>query len=275
MSAPAPVNTRPAALAPKLRAFTLTELLTVLGLISLLVSLFLPVAAKVRAAANSASCLSQLRQMGAAWTAYVVENHGRLPDYVWSTPTATLDGAWEGYWPGLLSRRGVTREAMLCPSAAEPVTTTGNWGYGNVSRAWSGRFAFNSAIRLNERFYRESSYGSNGNLTAGGGFGPVGGANYLPAVKDVSNVPLFLDCAYADVLPVFSAQLLPPPNLRGDKLVAGHKEQEHWKFLLARHGRGINVCMADGSARWVRLDDTVKLTWNSQWVPTRLQLPSN
>ena len=259
------------------RAFTLTELLTVLGLISLLVSLFMPVVAKVRAAGNSASCLSRLRQMGAAWTAYVMESHGRLPEYVWSTPTATPEAAWESYWPGLLARRGVAGEAILCPAAAEPVASSGNWGYGNVSHAWSGRYAVNSAIRLNGTLYRESSYGYNGHLTAGGGFGRAGGATCLQAVNDVSNVPAFLDCAYADVQPLnrASAALLPPPNLRGDKIVAGRTEQEHWKFLLGRHGRGINVCMADGSARWVRLDDTYRLTWNGQWIPSGLQLPSN
>jgi prepilin-type processing-associated H-X9-DG protein len=258
----------------RFRAFTLTELLTVLGLISLLVSLFVPVAAKVRAAGNSASCMARLRQMGVAWTAYVVENHGRLPEHVWYTPTPTPEAAWESYWPGLLAKRGVVDEALLCPAAADPVETSGNWGFGNVSRAWSGRFAFNSAIRMSDTHYRVSSYGYNGNLTAGGGFG---GASCLLAVNNPSNVPAFLDCAYADVQPLNrpSAALLPPPNLRGDKIVAGRTDQEHWKFLLGRHGRGINVCMADGSARWVRLDDTYRLTWNGQWVPSGLQLPSN
>lgn len=257
------------------RAFTLTELLTVIGLLSLLISLFMPVAAKVRSAANSASCLSRLRQMGAAWTMYVVDNHGHLPAYGFYTPGPTPADSYEGYWPGLLAKRGVTPEAMLCPAAAEPVATDGNWGYGNVTRAWSGRFAWNSSLRLNDTHFRKSSYGYNGNLTAGGGFGSA--ATCFLAVKNASNVPAFLDCAYADVLPLAlnSPAMLPPPNLTGNQIVAGKKEQEHWKFLLGRHGRGINVCMADGSARWVRLDDTYTLTWNGTWIPSRIQLPAN
>jgi len=53
--------------------FTLTELLTVIGLVSLLISLLLPVVGKVKAAANNTSCLSNLRQMGVAWTMYAVD----------------------------------------------------------------------------------------------------------------------------------------------------------------------------------------------------------
>ena len=65
--------------------FTLTELLVVIGLIAVLVSLLLPVIAKARAAAHSAGCLSNLRQMGVAWTTYTTENRGRLMEYqTWS-----------------------------------------------------------------------------------------------------------------------------------------------------------------------------------------------
>ena len=49
---------------------------------------------------------------------------------------------------------------------------------------------------------------------------------------------------------------------------------EQWKFLIARHGRGVNVAMADGGAKWVALEDTYRLQWNGQWYPYRLRLPS-
>jgi prepilin-type processing-associated H-X9-DG protein len=64
----------------------------------------------------------------------------------------------------------------------------------------------------------------------------------------------------------------PPPNLRGDNLI---DKPQHWRFLLGRHGRGVNVSLADGSARWVRLDDMYTLTWKAEWIPRPLQLPSN
>jgi prepilin-type processing-associated H-X9-DG protein len=256
--------------------FTLTELLTVVGLITLLVSLLMPVMSKVRAAANNTTCLSNLRQMAVAWTMYVTEEHGRLPDYIWTPPAATPQSAWYGYWTGILDKNGVRVRSVLCPAADEETPDPQNHGYGNVSYAWSGKYSNSvNAIRFSNDKYRISSYGYNRFLTAGGGYGADGRACNIGLVKDRANVPVFLDCAYADVRPEnFEGTLpaKPPPNLRGDGLRDG--DPDHWRMLLSRHGRGINVCMADGSGQWVRLEDTYLLTWNGKWNPYRLHLPS-
>ena len=256
------------------RGFTLTELLTVVGLITLLISLLLPVVGKVRAAANSTSCLSNLRQMGLGLTLYTADNHGRLMDFIWHTPT-TPDVAYNGYWPGVLRHYDVGDGVLLCPQASQPATNALNKGYGNAALAWTGRLSSaGTGIKLSEATYRESSYGFNRYLTAGN-WGPrEDWAMYMTCVKGWSNVPAFMDCAYSDVAPFAWADaelLTPPPDLRGATLKPG--VPEHWKFLLARHGRGINVCMADGSARWVRLEETYMLSWNRDWRPYSLRLP--
>jgi prepilin-type processing-associated H-X9-DG protein len=62
-----------------------------------------------------------------------------------------------------------------------------------------------------------------------------------------------------------------PPSLRWENYPA-NVGNEHWRFLIARHGRGINACMADGSARWVPLEETYMLTWKSVWNKYRLTL---
>jgi len=61
------------------RAFTLVELLVVIGIIAVLISVLLPALAGARMKAQTAVCLSNLRQMGQAYFMYVGENKGFLP----------------------------------------------------------------------------------------------------------------------------------------------------------------------------------------------------
>jgi prepilin-type N-terminal cleavage/methylation domain-containing protein/prepilin-type processing-associated H-X9-DG protein len=265
---------RPGVTTARDRGFTLVELLTVVGLIAVLVSLFMPVLSKVRAAAETTSCTSNLRQIGAAWTAYLAENHGRLPDYVWRTP-ATPDVSYLGYWTGIVDRNGVRGESLLCPAARTESQRTR--GAGAVAEAWSGRLIGNgTAVCLDQKTYRVGSYGYNRHLTAtdSSAVGPGGGATCLSAVKTPSNTPAFFDSAWPDARPLVrldNLPLEPPPNLTGEGLQ--ENSPQHWRFLLGRHGRGINAYMADGSARWVRLDEAMQLTWSSNWKPYRLELP--
>src|SRR5205085_3900604 len=49
------------------RAFTLIELLVVIAIIAILIAMLLPAIQKVREAANSANCKSNLRQILIAW----------------------------------------------------------------------------------------------------------------------------------------------------------------------------------------------------------------
>jgi prepilin-type processing-associated H-X9-DG protein len=250
----------------------LTELLVVIGLVTLLVSLLMPALGQARSAAHSTGCLSNLRQMGTAWSMYLAENRGHLPEYVWHNPLFP-DASWRGYWLGVLDAYDVRDEALLCPAASEaiPFRQT-NKGFGNVNYAWTGRYETNGTpIRFNAQLYRDSSYGYNKYLTAGNGFGQNGKADRISAVRDLPNVPVFLDALYVDFTPVNGFEAFPasaPPNLRGDKLPLGPPEQ--WRFLIARHGRGINGLLADGSARWIPLEETYMLTFKADWVKYRL-----
>jgi prepilin-type N-terminal cleavage/methylation domain-containing protein/prepilin-type processing-associated H-X9-DG protein len=253
------------------RGFTLTELLVVVGLISVLISLLLPALGKARAAANSTACLANMRTMGNAWTNYMIECRGRLPDDInFAAPPSEL--AWTGSCLGILDRYGVRGNAIRCPAASEPIPfLQPNKGFGNVSYAWSGRFmSIGSAARLSVNSYREGSYAYNRYLTSSGlGF------NRITKVKLATDVPVFLDAVNFDVMPLNGTILTPvenPPNLRFDSMPLS--APEHWRFLITRHGRGVNAYMVDGSARRVALEDTYMLKWKSDWIKYRLSLPA-
>src|SRR5262245_27519806 len=123
------------------QGFTLTELLVVIGLVSMLVALLMPVLGKARKAAQAAACLSNLRQLGAAWHMYNGENKGRMLDYMVSPPAAP-EVIWRSYWLGAFENYKVRGDVLLCPSASEPIPYMQPLakGYGNVNFAWSGKW---------------------------------------------------------------------------------------------------------------------------------------
>ena len=79
------------------RAFTLVEVLSTVGLISVLVAMLLPTLSSARAQANRTACLSNMRQLAIAFTLYLNDNGGRFPrpaqhlvpkpeDWIWYQP---------------------------------------------------------------------------------------------------------------------------------------------------------------------------------------------
>src|SRR4051812_46832319 len=84
------------------RAFTLVELLVVIGIIAILIAILLPVLNKVKEQANATKCAASLRELSKMWYQYASENKGlsapgRLPKY---DPPPGSGIPVDAYWIG-------------------------------------------------------------------------------------------------------------------------------------------------------------------------------
>src|SRR5688572_12861903 len=105
-------------------AFTLVELLVVIGIIGVLVALLLPSLNKARDSARTVKCASNLRQLGYAASMYTNENKGYL---LYPRPTPIERRCWftaiDPYLAGVLraGRTGVAAERVYASHKQCPV----------------------------------------------------------------------------------------------------------------------------------------------------------
>src|SRR4051794_4605224 len=91
-------------------AFTLVELLVVIGVIAVLIGLLLPTLHRVRESAQATACASNVRQIVALMQIYSQSNDGRLPYQ-----------ALDIYdWSGALTPLGKGASGFRCPADDNP-----------------------------------------------------------------------------------------------------------------------------------------------------------
>ncbi len=128
---------RGATAAPRFRApgapagFTLIELLVVLAIIAILAAILFPVLARARERGHRATCVANVRQLGAAARIYADDNEGYLP---YGHDVYTGYGAPSGptYWFRALEPLLTTAEVVRCPADPDvsdflPERASGNY----------------------------------------------------------------------------------------------------------------------------------------------------
>lgn len=115
------------------RAFTLIELLVVIAIIAILAALLLPTLSRAKMAGQKSDCISNLRQIGAAFAMYLNEAADRFPDR--RDLKSSLPGGFRPWtsWPPsdprtgwaavVLQNQGTSLGIWSCPAA--PATRAG------------------------------------------------------------------------------------------------------------------------------------------------------
>jgi prepilin-type N-terminal cleavage/methylation domain-containing protein/prepilin-type processing-associated H-X9-DG protein len=222
----------------RIRAFTLIELLVVIAIIAILAAILFPVFAQARDKARSATCVSNLKQLGLGWLMYAQDYDETFP------MTAQLNGlGFQIFWQSNVEPyiKSGAREhptegwtivseninsIYICPNYAKPAPATDEAGTQRQGVA-VGEYPLSSYA---PNFHVTTAWWALGQSWAGAGASVRG----LSAVGEPANVVLL------------------SPNHSCCIEQWGGGGENNWTRAGRRHSDGANYALVDGHVKWFR-----------------------
>ena len=251
----------------KQRAFTLIEILVVIAIIALLLKILLPTLQHTQRLAKAIGCQGNLRQWGLMFSMYKNNNDSKFFQPVqgdtWISPM-------EPYY------RGCKDSLFICPMATKPY----------IGEPEQHPTDLGIKALTQKRYWALSYIGAGTKYHAWWLFEPLpfcsyglndwlldypGASNNMDSfnhIKNVSNVPIFLDCIWRGSRP---HKLDKPPanDACPPKVPAGADPSlsSMQYFCIDRHDQFINSAFMDGSVRKVGLKQLWMLKWHRYFDP--------